>query len=113
MRSVVHRLSFLRLHQFFSSILLTALLFTSVFTAKSFAAADAVNGEKLFKQYCTQCHKAAPFDTKLVGPPLKDIQKKQSEEWLIKWIRNNSALRASNDKDALAIWNEFGKNEMP
>src|SRR5438105_7605238 len=99
MRSVVHRLYLLRLHQFYSQIFLASFI-TLIFTAKSFAAADAVAGEKLFKQYCTQCHKAAPFDTKLVGPPLKDIQKKESEEWLLKWIRNNAALRAANDKDA-------------
>jgi cytochrome c2 len=65
----------------------------------NFAEVNAANGEKLFKQYCTSCHK---IDGKLVGPALKDVHKKQSEEWLIKWIRNNAALRASGDKDALA-----------
>jgi mono/diheme cytochrome c family protein len=70
-------------------------------------------GEKIFKQYCTACHRPAPFDAKLVGPPLKDITKQRSEEWLIKWIRNNGALRAAGDKDAIAIWTEYGKNEMP
>jgi len=83
----------------------------SFFTVR--AEVSAVNGEKIFKQYCTSCHKPAPFDQKLVGPPLKDVEKKMSEDWLMKWIRNNAALRASGDKDALAIWNEYGKNEMP
>jgi cytochrome c553 len=31
----------------------------------------------------------------------------------MQWIRNNAALRGKGDKDALAIYNEYGKNEMP
>ena len=95
------------------SILFFAILITCISTFQSSAEVNAVSGEKLFKQYCTSCHKPAPFDTKLVGPALKDIEKKQTEEWLIKWIRNNGALRASGDKAAIDIWTEYGKNEMP
>ncbi|MEO5674386.1 MAG: c-type cytochrome [Chitinophagales bacterium] len=107
------RNSYLWLSQYSFRILFAALLFITVFINKSFGEANAVNGEKLFKQYCTQCHKAAPFDTKLVGPALKDVHKRESEEWLIKWIRNNAALRASGDKHAVDIYNEYGHNEMP
>ncbi|HYV91112.1 MAG TPA: c-type cytochrome [Chitinophagales bacterium] len=113
MRSVVHRLSFPRLHQFYSRIVLVFIFSTIIFSVKSFADANPANGKKLFKQYCTQCHKDAPFDKALVGPPLADIQKKQSEEWLIQWIRNNAALRGTGDKAALAIWNEYHKTDMP
>lgn len=75
-----------------------------------FSEVSAANGEKAFKQYCTSCHQ---INNKLVGPALKDMHKKRTEEWLIKWIRNNAALRASGDADALAIYAEFNKNEMP
>ncbi len=113
MLRLLHQCFFSRLNRFSSQILLVAFLLVSLSPAKLFADVNAVSGEKIFKQYCTQCHKAAPFDTKLVGPPLKDVEKKQTEEWLIKWIRNNSALRGSGDKDALAIFKEYGNNEMP
>ena len=66
-------------------------------------------GEKLFKQNCASCHK---IGSKVVGPDLKDVHKKRTEEWLIKWIRNNGALRSEGDADAIAIYNEF-KTEMP
>lgn len=113
MRQLLPQFFFHRRKRFYFQVLLASFLLTSLFSAKLFADVNAIAGEKLYKQYCTQCHRPAPFEAKLVGPPLKDVHKKQSEEWLIKWIRNNAALRASNDKDALAIFNEYGHNEMP
>jgi len=86
------------------------LAFLFLFTGRVSAAVDPAAGEKIFKQYCTACHK---LNADLVGPALKDVQKRHSEEWLLKWIHNNAALRASGDKEALAIWTKFNKNEMP
>ncbi len=88
-------------------ILITFLLFLP---AKNFAEVTPENGQKLWKQYCTSCH---AIDNKLVGPPLKDVDKRRSEAWLIAWIRNNHALRAAGDKQAIDIWLEYNKNEMP
>lgn len=95
-----------RFHKFLSALLV--LLF--LLPLHNFADVSADNGQKLFKQYCTSCHQ---INNKLVGPALKGVYEKQSEDWLIKWIRNNAALRASGDKDAIAIWTEYNKNEMP
>ena len=69
---------------------------------------DAVNGKKLFNANCAACHK---LDKKLIGPPLKGVSEKRSKEWLHAWIKDNNALRASGDKDAIAIFKEF--NGMP
>src|SRR5215831_9167396 len=74
-----------------------------------FGDVNVQNGEKLFKQYCTSCHK---LDVKLIGPPLRDVNKRRSEDWLIKWVRNNAALRASGDKDAVALYEGY-KIDMP
>jgi mono/diheme cytochrome c family protein len=86
------------------------LAFVFLFSARTIAAVDPAAGEKLFKQYCTSCHK---MTGDLVGPALKDVHKRRSEEWLVKWIHNNAALRASGDKDAIAVWTKYNKNEMP
>ncbi len=103
-----------RIRNCYRPILLKALLLLflifSFFNGKIYAEVTPAAGEKLFKQYCTSCH---AIDRKVVGPPLRDIDKKESEEWLLKWIKNNAALRASGDAHALAIYNEYGKNEMP
>ncbi|MFN5379668.1 MAG: c-type cytochrome, partial [Bacteroidota bacterium] len=77
---------------------------------KANAEVSAAAGQKIYKQYCTSCHK---INGELVGPALKDVHKRRSEEWLIKWIRNNAELRKSGDKDAIAVWEKYAKNEMP
>lgn len=78
-----------------------------VFTNRSMAA----SGEEIFKTNCTSCH--ALTDKVLVGPGLAGITEKRSEEWLIKWIRNSQELITSGDADAIAIFEEFNKIQMP
>ena len=69
---------------------------------------DAANGKQLFKNNCSACHK---LDKKLIGPALAGVTERRTEEWLVSWIRDNGALRASGDKDAIAIFEEY--NGMP
>lgn len=72
---------------------------------------QAQNGETLFKQKCTACHKIG--GGRLVGPDLKGVTTKRSEEWLIKWTKASQDLIHSGDADAKAISNEFGGMIMP
>ena len=65
---------------------------------------DPINGKKLFNTNCAACHK---LDKKLIGPPLKGISEKRSNEWLQAWIKDNNAFRASGDQDAIDIFNEY------
>lgn len=83
--------------------LLTLLSFTS-----HFAFADAAEGEKLFNANCTACHS---FTDKIVGPALKDVDKRRSETWLLKWIKNAPEMVKSGDADAVKLFNEF--NQVP
>lgn len=83
-----------------------------LFTISSFNAladGDAKNGKKLFKTNCGACHK---LDKKMVGPALSGVTEKRSAEWLTAWIKDNAALRASGDADAIAIYDEFGGAPM-
>ncbi len=70
---------------------------------------DAANGKKLFKQNCAACHK---LDKKAIGPALGGVTERRTEEWLLKWIRNNAELRASGDADAIAIFEEYNGSIM-
>ena len=81
-----------------------------LFAVTTLHAQDVKEGEKIFKSKCTSCH---GIDRKMVGPALKGITDKQSEEWLLKWIKNSQAFIATGDKDAVAIYEEFGKVQMP
>ena len=65
---------------------------------------DPGNGKKLFNTNCAACHK---LDKKLIGPPLKGISEKRTNEWLQAWIKDNNALRASGDQDAIDIFEEY------
>lgn len=86
------------------------LIAPDVFAAEAPAlSAGALEGEKLFKANCTSCHDMA---NKMTGPALGGVHTRRSEEWLMKWIRNNEKLRASGDKDAIAIFNEYNKVAM-
>ncbi|MDI1233841.1 MAG: cytochrome c3 family protein [bacterium] len=72
-------------------------------------SAEGIKGESLFKLNCASCH---AMNAKLVGPALQDVHLRRSEDWLLKWIKNNEKLRASGDKDAIAVYNENGKAAM-
>ncbi|MDF3077324.1 MAG: cytochrome c class [Sphingobacteriaceae bacterium] len=90
---------------FFRSVVksLTLLFFLAI-TANSVSAQSAAEGVTLFKQKCTACH---ALNAKVVGPALKGVTDRRSEEWLIKWIRNSQAMIASGDPEAVKIFNEY------
>lgn len=96
------------------SVISPAVIFFFLLLASDFSqAADAKTGEQIYKANCVSCHYTPDKDQNLVGPALKDIYKTRSDEWLKKWIKNNATLRKSGDKDALEIYEKFGKIEMP
>lgn len=88
--------------------LLAFLLNVSIFSQTAWAQP---NGESLFKANCTSCHSVS--DKKVVGPGLKDVHKKLSEDWLIKWIRNSQAMVKAGDPEAVKIYEEYNKTAMP
>lgn len=71
---------------------------------------DPANGKALFNSLCAACHK--PY-AKSIGPALNGISERRSAEWIKSWIRNSSALIASGDAAAVAIFEEYNKMPMP
>ncbi len=103
-------------HSQLTRLLLKSFTFLLIFTMSfSVQAQDAVNveqqkeGRKLFKALCSTCHK---LDKKSTGPALGNIADKRDSDWLKSWIRDNNALRASGDADAIAIFKEFKGSPM-
>ena len=66
-------------------------------------------GKNLFKSQCASCHK---LERKLVGPALGGIESRRENDWLKAWIKNNAALRASGDADAIAVYEEYNGSAM-
>ena len=88
------------------------LLFSLSFSAMAQDAIDATRqkeGRKLYNNLCASCHK---LDRKLIGPALAGVTERRENDWLKAWIKNNAALRASGDRDAIAIFNEYNGSVM-
>jgi cytochrome c551/c552 len=70
----------------------------------------AQDGKALFDANCKQCH---AINDVVIGPALKDIEKRRSEEWLIKWIKGSQAMVKAGDPAAVEVFNKYNKVVMP
>ena len=67
-------------------------------------------GESLFNNNCRACHRV---HEKLIGPALAGVtQRAPSIDWIISFVKNSSALIASGDEYAVALYNEYNKTQM-
>jgi cytochrome c551/c552 len=89
---------------------LQSLFLTWVFVFSAIVA-NGQAGEALFNANCKACH--SPGADKVVGPGLKDTEKRKDRAWLTKWIKNSSALIKSGDAYAIKIYEEYNKTAMP
>ena len=83
------------------------ILFLMIFSFMSFGG----NPEKLFERRCSSCHTIG--GGKDVGPDLKGMTERQSEEWITKFIRDSKSVIDSGDKYAVELFEKFGKKKMP
>ena len=68
-------------------------------------------GESIFTKTCQACHTIGKG--RLVGPDLKDVHIRRTEDWIIKFIKSSQGMVNSGDADAAAIFNEYNKTIMP
>lgn len=95
---------------FFRSVAKFLLLISFLGIGSYAVAQSAAEGAVLFKDNgCTACH---ALDKVVVGPALKGISERHDEAWLIKWIKNSSALIASGDAEAVKL-EAFSPAMMP
>ena len=66
-------------------------------------------GAKIFEANCKTCHR---IDQKLIGPPLAGVLDRRDSLWVVRMIRNSSALIASGDPTAVALFNQYNKTTM-
>ena len=75
----------------------------------SFDPSIVKNGESLFKGNCTVCH---AIDEVVIGPALRDVHERQSEEWIYAFIKNSQKVIKSGDEYAINLYNEYNKTLM-
>ncbi len=88
-----------------AALLFAVLSFLTVTVSK---AQDVVEGRTLFKSKCASCH---ALDNDGVGPALGPKAKSLELSYLIPWIKNNAALIASGNKQAIEA-SKFSPSEM-
>jgi mono/diheme cytochrome c family protein len=64
-----------------------------------------------FKGRCTACHTYGKGVK--VGPDLKGVTERRERAWLVRFIRGSSAMIASGDPLATALFSEFKRQRMP
>ena len=101
--------------QFFGIIFLSLFLFSSSLLhaqneeENSFDPSIVKNGESLFKGNCTVCH---AINDVIIGPALRDVHERQSEEWIYAFIKNSQKVIKSGDEYAVNLYNEYNKTLM-
>lgn len=95
----------LRIKGFLTFVLLLSLSFFTLFSFGQTAEA-----EKNFA-VCKACHTIG--GGKLIGPDLKGVTERHSEEWLIKFIQNSQAMIEAGDPAAVKVFEENNKIPMP
>jgi mono/diheme cytochrome c family protein len=102
------------LHSSCKSILF--ILFLSLFSLSAFSQeiskepADIAGGKVLFDANCKTCHRV---DKQLVGPALAGVyDRAPSIDWIKSFVRNSSAVIASNEPYAVGLYNKFNKTQM-
>lgn len=88
------------------TLALTGLLITGLFNQ----VAIADEGAKLFKA-CEACHSIGAGPR--IGPDLKGITKRRTNDWLVRFIQSPATVLKSGDADAKAIFKEFNNVPMP
>lgn len=68
-------------------------------------------GREVFQTLCSACHTIG--GGALVGPDLKGIDERRSEEWIIGFVQHSQQMVASGDPDAVALFEEFNRIPMP
>ena len=67
------------------------------------------SGESLFKGNCTVCH---AINEVVIGPALRDVHERQSEEWIYAFIKNSQKVIKSGDEYAVDLYNQYNQTLM-
>jgi cytochrome c oxidase cbb3-type subunit 3 len=72
-------------------------------------AQDAVKGKAVFDTNCAVCHSVTE---QVVGPALKDVHKRRDEKWITNFVKNSTKMVSAGDKQAVEVFEKFGKVPM-
>ena len=86
-------------------------LFAAGSVALSSSAVAEETGKQIFEQKCVTCHSIGGGEK--VGPDLSGVGDRRKEVWLLQFIKSSKTLISSGDKDAVALYEQYKKTNMP
>ncbi len=86
-----------------------ALTITAIISAQAQGVSSA-QGKQLFMDRCTSCHSVAK---EVVGPALKDVGKRRSEEWIVNFVHSSQTVIKSGDTAAVRLFESHSRTVMP
>ncbi len=89
------------------------IVFIAVFWVTLHVQAQSVSttrGKDIFTTRCTACHSIAKD---VIGPALKDVDKRRSKKWIISFVHSSQMVIKSGDTAALGLFNSHNKIVMP
>ncbi len=95
------------MHIYLTRTILLSILITATRTSN---AQNVDLGKEIFKTRCASCHSIAKD---LVGPALKDVDKRRSVEWIISFVHAPQTKIKSGDTIAVALFNKYNQAIMP
>ena len=72
---------------------------------------SAAEGATIFQQKCTACHTIG--GGVLVGPDLKGVTTRRSQDWLTRWISAPDKMLAAKDPTAVQLFQQYNNIPMP
>lgn len=84
--------------------------FFLLLASMSVQAASPEEGETLFKANCKACHH---LEMRLVGPALKNVDQRHSEDWIYSFVKSSQTMIESGDSTAQALFMEYNQIPMP
>ena len=80
-------------------------------TEASSGAKFSTQAAAIFQSRCTACHTYGKGIK--IGPDLKGVTERRARAWLVQFMRASSAMIASGDPIAVALFSEFKQQRMP
>ncbi len=85
--------------------------FTAYLTQAAPLSQSAAEGQTIFSEKCTACHTIGAGV--LVGPDLKGVTARRSQDWLTRWISAPDQMLAAKDPIATQLLGQYKNVPMP
>jgi cytochrome c2 len=93
--------------KYFIVVLFSTLAFIEAIYAQMVNVAE---GKQIFMSRCTSCH---AINREVVGPALRDVEKRHTEQWIINFVHSSQTVIKSGDKAAMALFQSHNNTIMP